>query len=147
VVTRSKPVGLVVVGVVLLGSAVILGIIAIGLALGNALIFDGEQPTWLLLASGAVGLMFAYRALRLGEGLLADPAKGRERAETALWFGIAVVWLAMVGVNLLLTEGADDVTVLPLLAMVGVPWTAIAIGAALYMRSEGVRANFAEIAS
>jgi hypothetical protein len=147
VVNQPKPVGVIVVAVVLLGSGAILGLIAIALALGNVLFFDDGQSTWLLIVSGVAGLVVAFRALRVGSALLADPAKGRESAETALWFGIGVVWLAMLGLNLLLTEGADDVAVWPLLVMLGLPWTAVAIWAALYMRSTGVRAYFDGLAT
>lgn len=54
--------------------------------------------------------------------------------------------MAMVGVNLLLTGGQDDVAVWPLIAMSGVLWSAIVIAVALYMRSRRVRAYFAEVA-
>jgi len=146
VVIRSKPVGLIIVGGVLVGSAVLLVLISIGLALGDVLIFDNTPPTWVLLTAAAVGLMAAYLALRIGLGVFANPAKNRQATERGLWVGVAVVWLAMVGANLLLSGGQNDVAAWAFIAMVGVLWTAIVIGAALYMRSRGVRAYFAGVA-
>jgi hypothetical protein len=147
VVTRTKPVGLIIVGVVLVGSALILALISIGLALGDVLIIDNTPPTWVLLAGAVVGLAAAYLAVRLGVGLFTDPARKRQATERALWFGLAIVWLAMVGANLLLSGGQNDVTVWPLIAMAGALWSAVVIGAALYMRSMGVQTYFAEVAS
>jgi hypothetical protein len=140
VVTRSKPAGLIIVGVVLVGSAVILLLISIGLALGDVLIFDNTPPTWILLAGAAIGLSAAYLAFRIGLGLFANPAKNRQATERALWLGVAVVWMAMVGANLLVSGGQNDVTAWAFIAMAGALWSAIVIGAALYMRSRGVRA-------
>jgi low temperature requirement protein LtrA len=125
---------------------VVLILISIGLALGDVLIFDNTPPTWVLLAGAAVGLTAAYFALRIGLGMFANPAKKRQDTEQALWLGVAVVWLAMVGANLLLSGGQNDVTALAFIAMVGLLWTAVVVGAALYMRSLRVRAYFAEVA-
>ncbi|HUP15034.1 MAG TPA: hypothetical protein VM848_03135 [Acidimicrobiia bacterium] len=144
--TRSKPVGLIIVGVVLVGSALILVLTSIGLTLGDVLVIDNTPPTWVLLGGAAIGLTAAYLALRIGFGLFANPAKNRKATEKALWLGLPVVWMAMVGVNLLLTGGQDDVAVWPLIAMSGVLWSAIVIAAAFYMRSRRVRVFFAEVA-
>lgn len=144
--TRSKPAGLIIVGVVLVGSAVILTLVSIGLALGDVLIFDNTPPTWVLLTGAAVGLAAAYLAIRFGLGLFANPARNREATERVLWLGMAVVWLAMVGFNLLLSGGQNDVSAWAFVALVGVLWIVVVIGAALYMRSRRVRAYFAEVA-
>ena len=138
---------MIIIGVVLVGSALILVLISIGLALGDVLIIDNTPPSWVLLVGAAIGLTAAYIALRIAFGLFADPAKTRNATERALWIGVLVVWLAMVGANLLLTGGQNDVAVWPLIALSGVLWSAILIAAAMYMRSKGVRAYFAEIAS
>lgn len=145
--TGSKPVGLIIIGVVLVGSGLILVLISIGLAMGAVLIIDNTPPTWVLFVGAAIGLTAAYIALRLAFGLFADPAKNRNATERALWIGLLVVWLAMVGANLLLTGGQNDVAVWPLIALSGVLWNAIVIAAAIYMRSKGVRTYFTGIAS
>jgi hypothetical protein len=65
----------------------------------------------------------------------------------AVWLGIPVVWLALWGINLLLTEGQDDVSVFwGLIAPAGAFWSAVLVGAALNMRSERVRSYFRSIA-
>ncbi|HEY7822290.1 MAG TPA: hypothetical protein VIG24_05635 [Acidimicrobiia bacterium] len=145
--TRPKPAGLIIIGVVLAGSSLLLVLISIGLALGDVLVLDNTPPTWILLVGAAIGLTAAYSALRIALGLFANPAKNRNSSERALWIGLPVVWLAMVGANLLLTGGQADVAVWPLIALSGVLWSAILITAALYMRSRAVRAYFAAIAS
>lgn len=130
-----------------MGSAVILALISIGLALGDVFILDNSPPTWVLLAGAVVGLTAAYFAIRIAWGLFANPAMNRQATERALWLGLAVVWMAMVAANLLLSGGQNDVTVWPIIAMAGALWTVIVVGAALYTRSRGVRAYFAGVAS
>jgi len=123
----------------MVGFGAIAALIAFVLAGGNILIFDTAQPTWLLLLGCVVGLIVAYLAIRVGIGLLRDPAMGRKAAETATWVGIPIVWLALYAINLMITEGQDDVAVGGLIAPAGVFWSAVLVGAALYMRSRGVR--------
>lgn len=65
---------------------------------------------WIVLAGAAVGVVVSYLAIRIGLGLLREPAEGRRAGEIAVWLGIPVVWLALSGINLLLTEGQDDVS-------------------------------------
>lgn len=106
------------------------------------MIFDTPQPVWILLLGTGVGFLVAYAATRIGLGLRREPKIGREAGELAIWFGIPTVWLAFAAINLLLTEGANDVLVWPVLALAGVLCSAVLVGAALYMRSEGVRSYF-----
>lgn len=126
----------------MIGFGAISTLIAIVLAGGNALIFDTAQPIWALLLGAGVGLIIAYVAIKVGLGLLRGPAVGRKAGELAMWLGIPIVWFAMGAINLLLTEGQDDVGVWGLIAPAGVLWTAVLVGAGLYMRSQGVRDYF-----
>jgi hypothetical protein len=109
---------------------------------GNALIFDVPQPLWILLLGAGACFLIAYGAAKIGLGLLRKPEIGRKAGELAMWLGILTVWLTLAAVNLLLTEGADDVFVWPVLAAVGVLSSAVLVGAALYMRSERARSYF-----
>ncbi|MGI8516955.1 MAG: hypothetical protein ACR2ME_01235 [Acidimicrobiia bacterium] len=140
--SRSKPVGVILIGVMMVSFGAILALIAAVLAGGNVLIFETAQPTWLLLAGSGVGLVVAYSAIRVGLGLLRDPGVGRKAGEVAIWMGIPIVWLALGAINLLVTEGQDDVALWGVIAAAGVFWSAVLVGAALYMRSWGVRSNF-----
>lgn len=45
----------------------------------------------------------------------------------ALWLGIAGVWLGLRGINLLLTEGQDGVSVFWGLSLAGACWSAVPI--------------------
>lgn len=142
VVSRSRPIGVMLVGGFLLAFAAISILIAILLAAGNALIFDTPQPIWVLLVGTGIGVAVAYLAMRIGLGLLREPAKGRRAGELAMWLGTLVVWLALRGINLLLTEGQDDVSFWGLIVPAGVLWSAVLVGAARYMRSQRVRSYF-----
>lgn len=140
---RSKPIGVTLIGAILLAFAATSILIAILLAAGNVLIFDIPQPLWVLLVGTGIGLVVAYLALRIGLGLLREPAKGRKAGEVAMWLGIAIVWVALAAINLLLTEGQDDVSFFwGLIVPAGVFWSAVLVGAALFMRSQGVRNYF-----
>lgn len=147
--SRSKPIGVILIGIMTLGFAALSALIAILLALGNvpiggghALIFDTPQPYWILLLGAGVCFLIAYAATRVSLGLLHKPEIGRKAGELAMWLGILTVWLTLAAINLLLTEGANDVFVWPVLAAVGVVSSAVLVGAALYMRSERVRSYF-----
>lgn len=142
--SRRKPVGVILIGAMVLTFGVVSTLIAILFALGNVLVFDITQPTWVLLVGTGIGLFVAYLAIRIGFGLLRNPAIDSRAGEVAMWIGIPIVWLAMAAINLLLTEGQDDVSVWPLVATTGVFWSALTIGAAFYMRSRGVRSYFTE---
>jgi len=142
-VSSSKPIGVTILGLLLVAFAAISILIAILIGAGNALIFDIPQPAWILLAGAAVGVVVSYLAIRIGLGLLREPAEGRRAGEMAVWLGIPVVWLALWGINLLLTEGQDDVSFFwGLIAPAGAFWSAVLVGAALYLRSERVRSYF-----
>ena len=122
----------------------IIAIIALGLGLGNFFVFLDPQPTWLLVLSCAFGLVVAYLATRVGLGLLRDPPTGRKSSGIAMWVGIPIVWLTSVGLNLLISQGQDDVGAWFPAGMFGVLWTAVLVAAGLYMRSRGVHAYFDE---
>lgn len=148
--SRSKPIGLVLIGAMILGFAGLSALIAVLLAVGNvpiggghAVIFDIPQPLWILLLGAAAGLLAAYAAAKIGLGLLREPGVDRAVGELAMWFGIPIVWLALAAINLLLTEGQDDVNFFwGLIAPAGVFWSAVLVAAGLYMRSEIVRSYF-----
>ncbi len=95
------------------------------------MIFDTPQPLWILLLGAGVGFLVAYAATKIGLGLLREPEIGRKTAELAVWLGIPTVWLALAAINLLLTEGANDVFVWPVLAATGVLSSAALVGSAL----------------
>jgi hypothetical protein len=137
--------GMTIFGVLLIGYAGVLVLVSIGLGLGESLIIDNTPPTWLLIAVAALGLVVAYRVFRAGLGLTVNPARDRRKAELAMWVGVPVVWIALVGVNLLLTGGQDDVAVWPLLAAAGLVSSAVLISGALYLRSTTARSYFEDI--
>lgn len=103
------------------------------------MIFDTPQPLWILLLGASIGSLAAYAATKIGLGLLREREIGPKAGELAMWLGIPTAWLALAAVNLLLTEGADDVFVWPVLAAAGLLMSAVLVGAALYMRSERVQ--------
>ena len=82
------------------------------------MIFDIPQPLWILLLGAGVCFLIAYSAMKIGLGLLRKPEIGRKAGELAMWLGILTVWLTLAAINLLLTEGANDVFVWPVLAAV-----------------------------
>jgi hypothetical protein len=133
-------------GVMMLGFGAIAAFVAVVVASGNVLIFDTAQPVWLLLVGSGVGLAGAYLAIRVGLGLLSNPPMGRKPGEVAMWVGIPIVWLVLGAINLLLSEGQGDVALWGLIAATGVFLSAVLVGAALYMRSRGVRTYFNDVA-
>ncbi|HEY6634813.1 MAG TPA: hypothetical protein VI141_04280 [Acidimicrobiia bacterium] len=140
----SKPTGLIVIGILLLLFAAVVFLISLALALGNPLVFDGEQPTWLLIICGIVGLTIAYFVGRVALSLLANRATRREVVVKTLWWSIPASVLALLGANLIITEGAADVAVYPLLGTVGLLWMGLAVTAILYLRSPGVRSYYGD---
>ena len=110
-------------------------------------VFLTPQPTWLLVLTSVLGLVVAYLAIRVGVGIIRNPPTGRKSSEIAIWVAIPIVWLAVYGLNLLISQGQDDVAAWFPAGMFGVFWTAVLVGAGLYMRSRGVRSYFDDASS
>lgn len=102
--SRSKPLGQVLIGVMALCFGFASLVLAIALVFGNVLIFDNAQPIWVLLVGAAAELLVAYFAIRVGLALLRGPAMGRRVLGWAPWIGIPAIWFAVAVADLLLTE-------------------------------------------
>lgn len=136
----DRPVGVLVIGVMMVASGFLSTLIAgvLGVSIGT---FDDLRTVWLIPAGAAVGLViFAFFAVKVGLGLIRGTTERRE-GERALWYGIPALLWALWAINLWLTGGANDVALwfLAPLALLGI---AGLLGAAFYMRSQRVRSYF-----
>lgn len=142
--TKSKPVGVSIIGVFLILFGVSTAVL--GLSILGSVLFGGSAgyPPLLVGAGGLVTMTVAVVAMKVGQNLVATPATNRLAGEIAMWTAIPVTWTALITITLFVTEGEFDTTLFVTSGISGVVWTAVFVGAALYMRSRSVRSYFSQ---